>query len=218
MADTKATALSAFTPISTDLLYGVDDPGGTPVSGKVTFADLFALAATSTLAAGTLTASAPMTHTQTWNNAGVTFVGKSNDITSTASAAASLVERWRVGGSNVLDLTKSGQLTAASTVRAPGFFGGGFSSFRDQPIGFTNGNDYTGSMVISMGWVADGVMGLGSSTLGGPGSLQFHTYGASPPAAPAASKARLYADTSGGKIRLMVIFPSGAAQQMAIEP
>lgn len=38
------------------------------------------------------------------------------------------------------------------------------------------------------------------------------------PAAPAASTARFYADTSGGKVRLMVIFPSGAAQQIAIEP
>ena len=38
------------------------------------------------------------------------------------------------------------------------------------------------------------------------------------PAAPAAGTARFYADTSGGKVRLMVIFPTGAAQQIAIEP
>jgi hypothetical protein len=49
-------------------------------------------------------------------------------------------------------------------------------------------------------------------------AMSFYTYGASPPAAPAASIARLYADTSGGKIRLMAVFPSGAAQQIAIEP
>lgn len=36
MADTKATGLSPFTPVLTDIVYGVDDPGGTPVSGKVT--------------------------------------------------------------------------------------------------------------------------------------------------------------------------------------
>ncbi|MGB1215633.1 MAG: hypothetical protein ACPG4X_19845, partial [Pikeienuella sp.] len=36
MADTKTTALTAFTPILTDITYGVDDPGGTPVSGKFT--------------------------------------------------------------------------------------------------------------------------------------------------------------------------------------
>lgn len=39
-----------------------------------------------------------------------------------------------------------------------------------------------------------------------------------PPSAPAATKARLYADTSGGKVRIMALFPSGVAQQLAIEP
>jgi len=39
------------------------------------------------------------------------------------------------------------------------------------------------------------------------------------PAAPAANKGRLYFEDNGsGKTRLMVIFPSGAAQQIAIEP
>ena len=36
MADTKVTGLGANTaPIATDLLYMVDDPGGTPASQKV---------------------------------------------------------------------------------------------------------------------------------------------------------------------------------------
>lgn len=43
MADTKTTDLTLFTPIRTDLLYGVDDPAGTPVSGKITFASIFSL-------------------------------------------------------------------------------------------------------------------------------------------------------------------------------
>ena len=34
MADTKLTGLSAFTPALGDQIYGVDDPAGTPVSGK----------------------------------------------------------------------------------------------------------------------------------------------------------------------------------------
>jgi len=38
------------------------------------------------------------------------------------------------------------------------------------------------------------------------------------PAAPAATKGRLYFDNSGGKTRLMVLFSSGAAQQIAIQP
>lgn len=36
MADQKLTDLPSFTPIVTDLLYGVDDPGGTPASGQTT--------------------------------------------------------------------------------------------------------------------------------------------------------------------------------------
>ncbi len=38
------------------------------------------------------------------------------------------------------------------------------------------------------------------------------------PGAPGSNTARLYCDDSGGKSRLMVLFPSGAAQQLAIEP
>jgi hypothetical protein len=39
------------------------------------------------------------------------------------------------------------------------------------------------------------------------------------PAAPAANKVRIYcADNGAGKTRLMALFPSGAAQQIAIEP
>lgn len=33
----KLTATSPFTPILTDIMYGVDDPGGTPISGKHTY-------------------------------------------------------------------------------------------------------------------------------------------------------------------------------------
>jgi hypothetical protein len=38
------------------------------------------------------------------------------------------------------------------------------------------------------------------------------------PSAPAASNGRLYFDTSGGKVRLMALFPTGAAQLVATEP
>lgn len=41
MADSKLTALTAMTtPVSTDILYIVDDPGGTPVSQKITWSNL----------------------------------------------------------------------------------------------------------------------------------------------------------------------------------
>lgn len=102
-------------------------------------------------ASGTITTSQPMTLTQTWNDGAVTFVGASVDITATASAAASLVQRWRVGGSNVAEITKAGAIYSGAS--GDGFFGvggaidlraGGNSYFRlssvylrlDSGIGF----------------------------------------------------------------------------------
>jgi hypothetical protein len=51
----------------------------------------------------------------------------------------------------------------------------------------------------------------------GLGGLQMPTV-TTAPGAPASGKGVLYFDTSGGKTRLMARFPTGAAQQVAIEP
>jgi len=40
MADSDLVGLAGFTPVLTDIQYGVDDPGGTPVDGKHTYAVL----------------------------------------------------------------------------------------------------------------------------------------------------------------------------------
>ena len=53
MANTKLTALSLFTPILTDVIYGVDDPGGTPISGKLTLTSLQTLLMASPTLTGT---------------------------------------------------------------------------------------------------------------------------------------------------------------------
>jgi hypothetical protein len=60
------------------------------------------------------------------------------------------------------------------------------------------------------------VIGLLNSTTGGA-SLEMTEQTA--PSAPASNKVRIYAEDNGsGKTRLMALFPSGAAQQIAIEP
>jgi hypothetical protein len=55
-----------------------------------------------------------------------------------------------------------------------------------------------------------------------PGSIAWGGYAdittMTAPAAPASGRGRLYVDLSGGKNRLMVRFPTGAVQQIAIEP
>lgn len=65
-----------------------------------------------TLGGATVTASAPILNlTQTWNNAGVTFTGILANITSTASAAGSLLLDLQVAGSTVANFNKTGALT-----------------------------------------------------------------------------------------------------------
>ena len=75
MADAKLTALSEFTPVSTDLLYGVDDPGGTPISGKILISAL-----------ATLLWASPTLVTPTLGEAAATSINKVA-ITAPATAA-----------------------------------------------------------------------------------------------------------------------------------
>lgn len=89
------------------------------------------------------------------------------------------------------------------------------------------------AQTLYLGWRAGGTVGNGgladlklsrvdAAILG----LQADTGGATlellemtAPAAPGSNKARLYIEDNGsGKTRLMALFPSGAAQQIAIEP
>lgn len=115
------TAAKAAATINGDeLLRVVDDPAGTPASRKVAISAvkdyILGLANTWTaqniFAQGVLTVSAPTTFSQTWNAAGVTFIGQSIDITSTASAVDSLPFRVRVGGSPVFSVRKDGAFTS----------------------------------------------------------------------------------------------------------
>jgi len=80
------------------------------VAGSIPAFDGTDTAFTRTLASGTITVSDPFTNTQTWNAVGVTFIGSTTNITSTASAAGSLIERWQTGGVNMLSIRKDGYL------------------------------------------------------------------------------------------------------------
>ena len=85
-------------------------------------------------------------------------------------------------------------------------------------LGWSSGADAGGTLDTAFYRNAAAIVSLRGGTDTTPGAFNFYTYGASPPSAPSASMGILYADTSGGKIRLMALFPSGAAQQIAIEP
>lgn len=72
-----------------------------------TISDNFAL----TLAGATITTSEPILNvSQTWNAGGVTFVGSVIDATDTASATASRLMEWRLGGVAQAGIQKNGRL------------------------------------------------------------------------------------------------------------
>jgi hypothetical protein len=59
---------------------------------------------------GTVTASAPLSITQTWNNAAITFTGIQFNATNTASAAASKLLDLQVGGASKFSASKGGEV------------------------------------------------------------------------------------------------------------
>lgn len=79
-----------------------------------------------------------------------------------------------------------------------------------------NGVDFWTGGVQRAVLSSSGLLMLGASINNNGNHMNFMSQ--TPPAAPSASNARLYVDTSGGKLRLMILFPTGAAQQIAIEP
>ena len=79
-------------------------------------------------------------------------------------------------------------------------------------------NDGNSAMVLT-----SGDLQVGARTLSGVTSIVQSTYHQmtemTAPAAPAANNVRIYAEDNGsGKTRLMALFPTGVAQQIAIEP
>lgn len=65
---------------------------------------------------GTITTDQPAIDlAQTWNNAGTTFTGLKLNVTSTASASASLLADFQIGGSSVFKLTRGGSVDVTDT-------------------------------------------------------------------------------------------------------
>ena len=60
---------------------------------------------------GTVTASTPLSITQTWNSSGVTFTGLQLNATDTASASGSLLMDLQIGGTSKCKVSKNGDLT-----------------------------------------------------------------------------------------------------------
>ena len=113
--DADLTAIAALSPSNDDVLQRkagawtnrtmaqlATDLGVPTLSGTNTWT------AQNTFAAGTITTSQPFTVTQTWNAGAVAFTGLYVSVTSTASAAASLVQDYQVGGTSIWSTRKDG--------------------------------------------------------------------------------------------------------------
>jgi hypothetical protein len=92
------------------------------------------------------------------------------------------------------------------------FAGEGYRVGNTFQIAFSNGADYSRGIGAS----SSGGLAITNGSTGGQ-SLQFVEMTA--PTAPATNGVRIYAEDNGaGKTRLMALFATGVAQQIAIEP
>ncbi len=134
-----------------------------------------------TITGATVTTSKPILDlSQTWNNAGVTFTGLKLNVTNTASAAASLLQDWQVGGTSRVKIANTG----ATTIRTSGS--------PTIPLALITDNG-----VVTSTWLT---MGNYTSPNYGAIATSYETYIAT------GYQLRFYAnsiDTSGERMRLM---------------
>lgn len=167
--------------------------GTTPAAG--TFTGL-------TVAQGTLPDPATgLNLTATWNDAADTFRGVDITITDTNSASGSTPLRIRggaAGTTTLLEVSKAGNLKVGNVVNS--------DTYLDLKVSGAN------------------KFGLGSSTNVCYQPLRMNAFylefaEQTAPSAPSTNQVRIYAEDNGsGKTRIMALFATGAAQQIAIEP
>ena len=87
-----------------------------PSGGGIGTGDSPTLTGQWTFASGAITTSKPITITQTWNGAGVTFNPFLVNVTDTASASASLLADFQVASTSKFKISKLGATTQASIV------------------------------------------------------------------------------------------------------
>jgi hypothetical protein len=172
----------------------------------------------------------------TANTAGSNFTIKGSASTGSAAGGSILFQVTPAGGAgstqNAFDTaltigsTRLVTFAAGITVTTNGRFQGdrttiGFANNgicigSDSFLGFNSAGTATSapnSLVYGVGAAVVGVRAANTTT---GGALNFLEQTA--PSAPAANQVVIYAVDNGGKTELMALFPTGAAQQIAIEP
>lgn len=185
-----------------------------------------------TATTGTITTSTPViSATQTWN-AAADFTGFLLNVTNTSSNTTSKFLDFQLAGTTYFAVGRDGYISSlggallggnqcyirATTGASTGAIwipGGNTNSYYGFTTNTTAGSASTMSAII---WrVSAGVIGIRGASSTAGGALNFLEQTA--PAAPSTNQVTIYAEDNGsGKTRLMAIFPTGAAQQIAIEP
>lgn len=111
--------------------------------------------------------------------------------------------------SNMVVMSAGDNLEAAIT-------SGSFQVGKDIQIGWSNAAGVLNSTDVGFARTAAGIVKI---TNGSTGAGALHLQEQTAPSAPAANNVYIYAQDNGaGKTQLMALFPSGVAQQIAIEP
>ncbi len=203
----KISSYGGMTPILTDLLYGVDDPGGTPISNSIT------IAALRTLIEANLTTA-------------VASVGYniSTDVKLVRDAAATLAQRDTTTAQafNIYntwtDASNYERLSLNWATNVINITSESLGTGTDRKLNFVVGNGQTIEFGTSGARlrVSNTAVTLLSADLIVAGNYMEMTE-MSAPGAGAANTGRLYLDVTGAKTKLMVIFQTGGAIELAIE-
>lgn len=225
----KLTELPVITPVSTDIVYCVHDPSGTPVSNACTVGSISSLAPQilSSSSAGAFivgpNGATNPTFTLTTNTAsGVTGVKITN-----AAAGGGVGVTVTSSASNE-NFNLSGKGTGYVAIPTLNIGGGTFDATYSMTLRDVDNGDFTGLKVLSNNEIV--ALSLGRSGIQATNGMLFDTPAAafsgylgltevSAPSAPGANGVRIYAEDNGsGKTRIMALFATGAAQQIAIQP
>jgi hypothetical protein len=140
------------------------------------------------LTGGTVTTSTPVIDaTQTWNNGAVTFTGLKLNVTNTASATGSMLMDLQVGGSSILKVLKSGEVSIANVAHFASqtgtTIGGSQPVFRlgasSSTYAITRGDSRSTAFGLDCGQIkiaSDGYFGFNSGTDIYAGSVDTFIY------------------------------------------
>lgn len=187
---------SAANAVASDILPVVQTTGVGPV--KMTIQQVVAgILGSSTISGTTVTTSQPLLNlAQTWNDGAVSFTAMRLNVTNTASAAASYLFDYQVGGVTRLRLTTAGILTVGTL---PGIADGSGGTLNITNSGTTVANFGNANLaLVARGLSMGASLGAQDVILSrkGAASLQFGAADAAAPIAQTLSVQSVVAGTS----------------------